>query len=275
VSSTSSEDLYEQVLTYVEDLKYCLLEYHYSNAAVLQEWDKRLMGISMDIPATYLNATQTFTPPKPVLAEESEQPRSGETSFLWQAPNSNAILFMGSKWMELHGFVSEVLEVQREAGSMPAMLANKAVSTKFPSWLEHALQLSRARGYFTLYPSPDTASTVATVHHELYQPPEEYGKSAKATSSGEKKNHDEIILSHFNSLLDTLPYNGVLMPFNELPLLSWDGKLTTLPQMDGWSREYAIQFRREVGGCEGKDVQSMRMDGSARDLFCKKTQKSR
>jgi hypothetical protein len=238
----------------------------------MQGWDKRLMGISMDLPATYLNATKPFTAPQPtVTPEHAAKKGSKETSFLWQAPNSHAMLFMGQKWMELHGFVAEVLEVQQESKEVPKMLADKEVSKKYPSWLEHALRLARARGYFTLYPSADTASTVAIVHNDLYQSPEEYKGSRSKTGAGDGT---EVRFSS-SGMLDTLPDDGDLVPFNSLPLLTWDGKLTNLPEMDEWSARYSAEFRREVGGCDKEASQTTNWDRAARDLFCKKKSSSK
>lgn len=242
----------------------------------MQGWDKRLLGISLDLPSSYLNATKAFTPPKPLAGEKGEKPKHSETSFLWQAPNSQAMLWIGEKWMELHGFVAEVLETpQHGTESAPGLLADKAVSTKYPSWLEHALRLSRARGYFTVYPSRGTASSVAAVHQELFQPPEEYGaKSPPGQPSSQgggagRPAASEVRLTS-GGFLDTLPEDGTLPPFNNLPLLSWDGELTTLPEMDGAAREYTLDFRRRVGGCDEQQATSLAMDGAAKDLFCSK-----
>jgi hypothetical protein len=231
----------------------------------MQEWNQRLFGISMDLPATFLNATVPFTPPEASPLEGGDKSELRSTSFLWQAPNSNAILFMGAKWMELHGFVSQILEVQQDTDSIPSMLSDKDVSTRYPAWLEHALRLSRARGYFTHYPSPDTAGAVATVHRDLFRLPEEYEK--KAGQKVVDKGPSEVVLTS-SGLLDTLPYGGSLVAFNNLPLLTWDGELTTLSEMDKRSRQYTLEFRHLVGRCSGKDVQSVKMDGSATDLFC-------
>ncbi|MCP5922245.1 hypothetical protein NL350_28285, partial [Klebsiella pneumoniae] len=79
-----------------------------------------------------------------------------DNPFFWQAPASDAILIMGDKWVELHGYVSRILERQQTKKDTPAFLAKKHATKKHPAWLEYVLQLSRLRGYLTLYPSPET-----------------------------------------------------------------------------------------------------------------------
>ena len=252
------------------DLKYALLEYRYSSVARLQAWDTRLFAISMSLPGTFLNSTSAFEPPKAVVEEKDETKGTApgsSTSFLWQAPSSHAVLFMGQKWTELHGFVSKSLEIQQEAAPVPSLLAEKAVSTQHPAWLEHALRLSRARGYFTHYPSADTASAVAAVHSDLYQPPEEYdAKPLTAAAGGKDAGRDVVMRS--GGLLDALPGRGLLAPFSSLPLVTWDGARTTLEELDGRSRQYTLEFRRQVGCADAKRLQNVKVDRLARDLFC-------
>jgi hypothetical protein len=246
-----------------EDLRYTLLEYRYSNAAILHEWDQRLFGISLDLPTTNLDLTTKFTPP-PSLdnSRSSVEAANRPTSFLWQAPNSDAMLFLGERWVELHGFVSGHLAAQRRR-QLPAFFAKKLVSKKYPAWLELCLRLSQVRGYWTLYPSEQTANVLAAVHNELYTPPEEYEKDLGKT----KMEKPEVALG-VGSFVDTLPVKGALPPFQGLPLLAWDGKQTDMQTFTTGAAEYAESFRRLVGLCEVEGPEKVLPRPDAKDLFC-------
>lgn len=258
------------------DLTYSLLEYKYSNSALLQEWDRRLLGISLDLPATYLNASEPFSPPtkkdvaQPMFTEPSTTTPStdGPTSFLWQAPNSNAVLFFGQRWVELHGFISRLVEFQHKSPSSStpssSILSEKLINKKYPAWLEYALKLSRARGYWTLYPSEVAATNLATIHNELFIPPEEYEAEGRGESGG-----TEVTLAAA-PLLDRLPNGGSLPGFDQLPLLTWDGEATKLRSLDASAAEYTKDFRRIIGGCEDLLASDLIPGKSAADLFCSK-----
>ncbi|KAK0715719.1 hypothetical protein B0H67DRAFT_248278 [Lasiosphaeris hirsuta] len=239
-------------------LKYTALEYMHSNAAIMQQWDTRLFGISLDLPATHLNATEAFVPPL-----KSTSPAGASTSFLWQAPNSNAALYAGSKWVELHAFVSRLLEHQRNASDLDSLFTDKLVSKRYPSWLEHALKLARTRGYWTLYPSEQTAANLAAVHSELYRAPEEY----EAELPEQAAEASEVTLATA-PLLDSLPGGSGLSPFDEMPLLLWDGVTTELTKLDEFAAGYTKKFRAAVGGCEGLTPSELIPKRSTRDLFC-------
>jgi hypothetical protein len=265
-------------------LRYSVLEYKYSFAAVLQEWDTRLMGISLDLPQTYLNDTSPFIAPTkrdapPAAANTVDDtlkppPLDGPTPFLWQSPSSNAILFTGEKWAELHGFVSRLLDVQHRLPSTPSsFLSSKSISKKSPSWLEHALRLARARGYWTLYPGENPAGQFATVHTDLYRVPEEYedelaadtvASDGKGTEEG-GKGGQEILAREV--VLDSKG-GGLLPSFMELPLLSWDGRIVTLEELDQSAAEYTTELREAVGGCEDLKGPELLARADAADLFC-------
>ncbi|KAF3768049.1 hypothetical protein M406DRAFT_289374 [Cryphonectria parasitica EP155] len=233
-------------------LKMAILEYRYSKHAISGAWDQRLFGISLDLPSTDLSGSGPFTPPlnMPVGSEVPGLPE-GPTSFLWQAPNSNAMLFTGEKWAELHGFVSQLLEVQHSSTTPPAILSEKVVSKGHPAWMEHALRLCRGRGYWTLYPSAELAANLATVHNELYRPPEEYESDGPAPQQQQQQHDDEDeVVIHRTTLVDSLPNNGLLPSFQEMPLLAWDGSRAGLGDFDEASILYATQFRRTAGGCD-------------------------
>jgi hypothetical protein len=245
------------------DVKYTVLEYMHSNAAVTQQWDSRLFGISLDLPSTHLDATKPFTP------NYKKGSSSSDTSFLWQAPNSNAVLYTGPKWVELHAFVSHLLEFPQSAEKkkqtpLPSLFTDKLVSKRYPSWLEHALKLSRARGYWTLYPSPHTSGKLAVVHNEMYRAPEEYEKEIKREGSTDST---ERVLTA-GPLLESLPSGGTLPAFDEMPLLLWDGTTTKLKDLDWSAVEYSWELRKAVGGCEKLTPSELLPRQSARDLFC-------
>ncbi|KAK1831397.1 hypothetical protein QBC39DRAFT_351867 [Podospora conica] len=243
-------------------VKYTALEYLHSTAAVTQQWDARLFGISLNLPTTHLDATKPFTPPK---SPKSASP-TNDAPFLWQAPNSDAVLYTGQKWTELHAFASRLLETRQSP--LPAIFTDKRVSKRFPSWLEHALKLCRARGYWTLYPSPTTARNLAVVHSELYRAPEEYEDELRPagsrTGGGRRK---EGILAP-GPLLDSLPGGGELPGFDDMALLAWDGRAMTLGEVDRTAEKYAGELRRAVGGCERLTVKELGPRADAGDLFC-------
>ncbi|KAK4156527.1 hypothetical protein C8A00DRAFT_12560 [Chaetomidium leptoderma] len=241
-------------------LKYSVLQYLYSGAAVNQEWDSRLLGLSLDLPTTHLDGSKRFTPPAGKGATEGDK----STPFLWQAPNSNAALFTGQKWMELHAMVSNLIEYQHQTPSLPAFFTQKAVSKRYPSWLEHALRLSRARGYWTLYPSEVTARHLATIHKELYRAPEEYERELAKDTQGTTA---ELPVSR-GMLFESLPNDGRLLGFGEMPLLLWDGRTTGLPYLDDAAAAYADDFRRAVGGCQALAPGDLVARKSMGDLFC-------
>ncbi|TLD21253.1 hypothetical protein PspLS_08983 [Pyricularia sp. CBS 133598] len=247
-------------------LKYSILEYRYSNAAVLQESESRLFGISLVSPDEYLDGSGPFKPP-PVA--DTSLPTSS-SSFLWQAPNNHAMLIFGSKWTELHGLVSQVLDAHGSTNreDLPKLLSQKVISTRFPAWVEHALRLCRARNYFAIYPSPAASPKIATVHTELQRPPEEYRDQQQAKDR--KIGNDEAVILSRGPLLDTMLEGGVLTPLYELPTVSWDGEAVGIGEHEARALKYIAEFRRTVGGCENDKVVDFRAD-----LFCAKHRKIR
>jgi hypothetical protein len=250
-------------------LKYTVLEYKYSanNNDTLQN----LLGISLDLPLAHINDSAGFEPPSPLGSEEADI-----TQFLWQAPNSNAALYFGDKWIELHDFVTRMLTSQHTLPT-PTTLNQKLVSKAYPSWLEHILKLSRARGYWTLYPNFKDTDALATVHTELYQPPEEYSHDPEMeapdldsdlTADPEHPlKHAEVPLIS-KSLLNALPNNGDLPKMIDLPLLAWSGERLEVAEVEENAADYSRIFRHEIGGCEVAAVEKQRTGLTAGDLFC-------
>ncbi len=248
-------------------LKYTLLEYRYSSTTT--ELSRNMLGISLDLPSTYLNDSTIFVPPVKTTTKENDISTT-TTPFLWQAPNSNAALYFGDKWVELHDFVAHVL-------SSPSRMPEKFVSRTYPSWLEHVLKFVRARGYWTLYPNFDTHDSLVTVHNDLYIPPEEYSEDIKEEKavSGELTADpaQHLSLKHSETpliktpLLSILPSGGDLPKILDMPLLSWDGERN----MDEYWKNaeiYSRRFKQEIGGCGEDAYEKPRSDMAAGDLFC-------
>ena len=241
-----------------------MLKYKYASKADVHE---NLMGISLDLPPTYLNDSTTFT--APLTNSTSVSP------FLWQAPNSNAALYFGDKWVELHDFVAQLLSSQHTLPT-PTTLSEKLVSKTYPSWLEHILKLARARGYWMLYPNFENLDALVTRHSELYQPPEEYSEPEDQPSSGEltadpathlSLKHKETSLIS-KSLLSILPFDGDLPKVSEMPLLSWDGEKVSPEGIGNMAVSYSKTFRYEIGGCDVSAREKPRVELATSDLFC-------
>ncbi|KAH9887185.1 hypothetical protein F4778DRAFT_797634 [Xylariomycetidae sp. FL2044] len=268
-------------------IKYSLLEYRYSTVSTFQHWDQRIFGISLEQPVKLLSGTQAFSPPtllEPANSGDGEHEEES-TPFLWQSPNSNAMLFLGEKWMELHDFVSRSLEAQHKINPVPSILSEKVVSTQHPSWLEHALRLARARNYLTLYPGVGTAQNLATVHSELYHLPEEYAsheETPKALLQDDASDEEienvrrklqtgsDIPIASM-SLLESLPNEGSLRAIGDLPIVMWDGRTADLEEINGSTEKFFWEFREQLGGCNDDDPQKTikaSQELSTRDLFC-------
>lgn len=244
-------------------LKYALLEYKYAS---IEQVHQNIFGISLDLPSTYLNDSTTFAAP---LSNGTVTP------FLWQAPNSNAALYFGEKWIELHDFVSQLLSSQHNLPT-PTTLNEKLVGKTYPSWLEHVLKLARARGYWMLYPNFEEVDSLVTIHNELYQPPEEYSEPEEQSSTGEltadpakhlSLGHKETPLVT-KSLLSILPFEGDLPKVSDMPLLSWDGIQISPTEIGDLAVNYSRIFRHEIGGCSISAREKPRVDFAASDLFC-------
>lgn len=269
---------------YYHYLKYVLLEYRYSSIAKIDF--NNLAGISLNLPSTYLNGSGPFEHPKPIAHAETP----GETKpddapfFLWQAPNSDATVYFGEKWVELHKFVSDRFTAQKRKLAKHAR--GKLVSEIYPAWMEYLLELIRAKGYFVLYPafSATTGASVVTLHNELDKGPEEFlahGSDSPSKLASPNDNlpedpftphpvdtkktpapaHAEEVLSRNPSILHLLssafswsdPTYAPLPAHEALPLLSYKGEVMTNDYADVLSQYFAGDFSLEVGGCEDAD----------------------
>ncbi|CAG8058113.1 unnamed protein product [Penicillium nalgiovense] len=258
-------------------LKFAVLNYKQSSRA--KRIFSKLIGISLELPSSKPTAdSQSFTPP-PMAVEGKEQ---FLPSFLWQAPNSNAALYFGDSWAEFHSFMTNRLSTPQAA----AASQTKSISEKYPAFMEHLLEMIRSQGYYLLYPSFPGIKfpSFATVHNELYRPPEEFGHTNPATSGEEAAQiiHDPTqplkggVSTGLGSIEKPLNRASTIMPLldlfpsglpdlDALPLLSYDGEGLTAAAYTQQTEEYAQQFRVYYGGC----ARDSKVDEPSADLlFC-------
>ena len=251
---------------------YSLLEYKYSAHGQVAKDAPNLLGFSLELPSFYLNDTTAFTPPV----------KKGEpTSFLWQSPNSNAALYFGDRWIEFHSFLTARL-------SKPPTTRRKWISEKHPSWLEFLLEFMRARGYSLIYPNfPSYEDSIATIHDELYQVPEEFPEKAQAAdlsipdldpnvpltddldprSRKGPPNTETTLLS--SDLITFLPNSGDLPELSDMPLLSYNGLNMSRELSTEAATAFSQTYQREVGDCGAPSDITPRQPNSALDLFCR------
>ncbi|KAL8712988.1 MAG: hypothetical protein Q9220_002848 [cf. Caloplaca sp. 1 TL-2023] len=280
---------------YFHFLTYQLLEYRYSTSARENSGASKLMGLSLELPYMHLNDTTPFSPPtRAVESKESEKAQEKPAPFLWQAPNSNAALYFGDKWIEFHSFLTSRISHE------PTTTLNrpKMISDIYPSWLEYALELMRARGYTLLYPnfSSSNRESIASLHMELFQPPEEYTpdppkkpastndepiptldphetfQADPSTHSPKKPNPHRESTPLTTTLTALLPASkSISTSLSDLPLLTYQGNPESDPlAFESVARIFAIDFRRSAGKCspgiilKRPEIEPM----SADDLFC-------
>ncbi|PMB70876.1 hypothetical protein BM221_003335 [Beauveria bassiana] len=246
------------------NVKYALLHRRYGLAASNDDSLKLMFGISFTVPKTHIHNTQPLN--LPATANK-------ESSFLWQAPSSDAMLIFGDHWVELHGYVSHSLQTQKAGIAVPTMAQSKDVAENQPAWLEYMLQLCRLRNYFTLYPSKETADALVGVYADLPDVPDGREKSNADVRVGAQRGSSFDAGSQVD-ILNTLPKGGALPSIHKLPVVSWEGEVSTLDHMVAESYKQTLEFRRQIGTC--KDVEAhVARDRFAADLFCAvKEQKS-
>ena len=264
---------------YYHYLMYNLLELRYSRSSDIDY----LMGISLELPSTYLNGSASFDPP--VATGDLKDP----VAFLWEAPNCNAALYFGERWMEFHSFLANRVSTMKTA--TPSL--KKQITENYPAWVEYLLELMRARGYLMFYPNYESmiSNAFITVHSELNQPPEEYNKKAKSendespppldpddpleadssTHAKTKPQPPEPPLLK-STLLSLLPSFEDMPSLSSLPHMSYDGQLISASSRLKSTEEFAKTFRLKIGGCDlqdGKVTEAPRFgERSADDLFC-------
>lgn len=283
---------------YYHYVMYHLLEYKYSTFGGRTHEAKNLMGFALELPSTYLNDSTPLEPPvlEPDHVKRSSREALEPTPFLWQAPNSNAALYFGEKWVELHSFLSARIYIQdprRPVDQRPPPRA-KVVSESYPSWMEYFQELMRVRGYFLLYPHfPDSDDAIVTIHEELRQPPQEFSKERSPPSIADPPKLDPnepfvIDPSAFDpilppspeapllvkNLIALLPSSGDLPQITKLPILSHEGNILSRPDAIAATHQFTDEFRNEIGRCNGNGkvvVEPM----IVKDLFCNLDQSRR
>ncbi|KAI7509790.1 hypothetical protein KC347_g4894 [Hortaea werneckii] len=273
---------------YLQYLHYLILEYKYSKFAAPDSGN--LLGISLDIPSTFLNGSSGFSGPKVAdapstkLLSEKDHSQQDPSPFLYQAPSATASLIFGSKWATLHDFLTKRIDA-RHSGLSRKM--EKLVSETEPSWLEYLLELMRARGYYILHP----ATPFVTMHNELAQLPEEYSRPPKEDKQASKppetapsEEEDFLLASNEPTLHEhveheprttqplhnLLPFAGDLPELAHLPFISHEGDLIDIAQNAERRDTYLPYFRQYVGGCGAEEAARKRVphDSNTDDLFC-------
>lgn len=258
-------------------LKYIIL--HYKQAAHAEQASSRLLGISLELPSSKPTAgDEPFSvPPSSSSGGDSgSKDKQALPHFLWQIPNSNAALYFGDKWAEFHSFLSGRLAVQEANSGVPSH--EKLISKRYPAFMEYLLELTRAKGYYMLYPSFPASGTfsLATVHNELYHPPEEFVHDISTPTETSVKGTDELSIekplwmaSTLTGLLDQ--FSPHLPQLGSLDLLSFNGdKLSGKAYRQG-TEEYARLFRVRYGGCEDGSSSTTNADSPEQQgLFCLK-----
>lgn len=270
---------------YYHYLLYTILEYKYSFYGYQSRLANNLMGISLNLPSHHLNDSAPLKPP--TFQEDSVLKKSGATHFLWQAPESNAALYFGDKWVEFHSFLtSRLTTIQASIKLRP-----KVISPNRPAWTEYLLELMRIRDYNLIYPNfaSSSFSSIATVHNELYQPPEEFNPQTSQNSPNPSSPDSEAEHFHLDPLtlsaspppiqreapllqiplLSILPNQGDLPELFSLPILTYTGDSVTVQESWNQADKFAENFRFEIGGCKTKrskknPIIPMKID----DLFC-------
>ncbi|KIV99568.1 uncharacterized protein PV09_08746 [Verruconis gallopava] len=285
-------------------LMYYILHYKFSRLG--SSFSSNLVGLSLEIPNTHLNGTSHFDPPNlksnvlSTLWPGRTNPRSPDTSppFLWQSPGSNAALYFGDRWVEIHDFLKHRLpSVDR---------TQKIIGEHLPAWTEYVLEIMRARGWEMLYPPTiQGESTMATLHTELWKPPEEFAldykralaKEKSKENGGDGDGEDVVVEEEPSSLGDkgslsahpahweqsegsviqtqqplhsVLPFRGEEPLLRSLPHLLYDGESVQWSEMPAIAEEYAESFRKTLGGCsdETRKASSKIVPHKAGDLFC-------
>ncbi|KAL4784933.1 armadillo-type protein [Aspergillus varians] len=208
-------------------LMYTMMKYRYSTRSSMLP--SKLMGISLELPSSRLTNDASSKQPE-IDNTQFLNHNSPETLplFLWQAPNSNAALYFGDKWAELHSFLGYRLAAKESGAENP--LDNKIISKRYPAFMEPLLELLRARGYYMLYPafSGKGRFSLATFHNELSQLPEEFiGDDLKDSVSealGESTS-SERPLSKASTLMPLFDTFSLELPdITRLPILSYAGE---------------------------------------------------
>ncbi|KAL4872664.1 hypothetical protein BDV12DRAFT_182999 [Aspergillus spectabilis] len=221
-------------------LMYTLLKYRYSAGSSISS--PRLMGISLELPSSHLTSTEPF---KQLDIEDTRLLNSNDPDalpmFLWQAPNSNAALYFGDKWAELHSFLGGRLTAKET--ELESSQNEKIIPRRYPAFMEYLLELLRARGYYLLYPafSDKWKFSLATSHKELFQMPEEF---AQYSSEILQESTPERPLSEASNLMPLLDIFSTELPdISLLPILSHHGEEMSNVVYEKATEDYRREFK--------------------------------
>jgi len=292
---------------YYQQLRYYLLQLKHNRLAALYP---PMMGIALNLPGFHLNGSEVFSAPDlsaidiGTKAESKPVSNNARPHFLWQAPNTDAALYFGSAWVEMHSFVSyRLTKFHSERNGVPR---KKLVGDHMPAWSELALEFMRCRGYSFFYPgSPSANDAAVTSTSGPDDKPEEFrayhSQIKKDVPSATAEEPPQIFPEPFlppkdslrkpeNSLPPYKPSSSITSPLAQQPLvnilafsgpepslfllphLTWDGTLSNPDDLAVRASGDSEKFRQELGGC--RDVktppgkQRKVVNGSARDLFC-------
>ncbi|KAF2861730.1 hypothetical protein K470DRAFT_214416 [Piedraia hortae CBS 480.64] len=261
---------------YLHYLHYAVLGYKYSRDSDLHTDD--IFGITLDVPSTLWNGEAAF--PHPLVKEmQTEQYRSHNQSeaapFVYQTPSATATLLFGDKWATLHNYLSNRL---KSASKNELPKRPRLVPETQPAWLEYLLELTRARGWTSLFP----ARPFSAKHNDLDFVPEEYlsetsdpedelthSRSPKGRTKKTKKTKKKGDTSPDEPLHKYLPFSGDLPPLASLPYLLPTGERVDPMRFKAETEQYAETLRRDVGGCNSTDsLPGEREYLQTADLFC-------
>lgn len=273
---------------FLQCLHYQILEYRYSVYETPET--SELLGLSLDVPTSYLNGTTDFMPPTVADIPKDKADKfthldpNMRVPFLYLAPSSTATLIFGDKWATFHNFLSNRMAAIQTG---KAERSRKLVSETEPAWTEHLLELMMVRRWNILHP----ASPFVTVHNELAQIPEEFMRDSRAeqddapvyspsleeepflTAPSPPKLHPHPEQSQPRSnapLQQLLSFDGNLPELPHIPHLYHTGALVTLGDLIDYSERYAIHFRQHLGGCDSAEASRNRVNRhlSTDDVFC-------
>jgi 26S proteasome regulatory subunit N1 len=248
-------------------LVYTMLKYRYSTRSKMLP--SNLMGISLELPSSRLIDAKSFKQPD-IDNTQFSNLNTPDTlpMLLWQMPNTNAALYFGDKWAELHSFLARRLATKADSGTTQD---EKIISKRYPAIMEHLLELLRARGYYLLYPAFTGKGrfSLATFHNELFQIPEEFtGEILKSGSSEGLRGStsSEKPLSEASTLTLLLnTFSPGLPDISRLPLLSYNGEEMSENIFSRHTADYLKKFRIWYGGCP---EDSLGEEMNTERLFC-------
>ncbi|ETN44831.1 uncharacterized protein HMPREF1541_09706 [Cyphellophora europaea CBS 101466] len=249
---------------YYQLLLYLLLEYKYGEPAAIM--GDGLMGISL------LGFADSMTEHRPFVLSQSLQ--------------TNAALFFGDQWAEMHQYLSMRLTVDPQLSKEAETETEAAGSASLPTWAKLASEMMRAQGYTMLYPHLRSVdSPLAALHTELPSTSEEENDEVPAVMTTLELGAEKDFLTAQSSKTDRaaeartlsraslLSFLGrgngqddSLAPAREqLPLYSHQGKLIDMKTLAEQASLFAKQLSTTVGQCPNDQAGQ---SGNLESLFC-------